>query len=79
MRSMPIVVGMTVAGVLLLAGPAAAGAPTEGGCQEFGANVASLGQDLGPLFGATASGAAQAFPQSFPTLVVFPEQERFCG
>ena len=79
MRSMPVVIAVTVGGLLLTAAPAAADPATDGGCQRFGANVASLGQNLGPVFGATASGAARAFPQAFPTLVVFPEQQALCS
>ena len=78
MRSVPFVVGVVAGAVLLVAGPAAADPVADGGCRAFGANVATLGQDLGPAFGATASGVAQLFPQSFPTLVVFPEQRELC-
>ena len=49
------------------------------GCAAFGANVAGLATDLGPVFGETASGVASSAPQAFPTLVVRPEQERFCA
>ena len=78
MRSMPVVMVVAAGGLLLTAAPAAAAPATEGGCRAFGANVATLGQELGPVFGATASGVAQAFPRAFPTLVVFPEQDALC-
>ena len=66
-----VAVGMLTAG---LAAPASAKPPTEGGCQEFGANVAFLGQTLRAQFGVTASGVATSGPRAFPTFVVFPEQ-----
>ena len=74
------VVTASAAGVLtvLLAAPASAAPPTGGGCQAFGANVASLGQSLGGQFGATAAGVATSGPQAFPTLVVFREQAALC-
>lgn len=58
--------------------PASAEPVTEGGCQDFGANVAFLGQTLGGQFGAIASGVASSGPQAFPTFVVFPEQADLC-
>ena len=62
-----------------VAGPAhAADPPTPGGCKAFGQNVASLGRDMGPLFGETASGVAKSGPGAFPKNVVKPEQEKFC-
>lgn len=73
---------LTAAAVGLLtnvaAAPASAEPPTKGGCQDFGANVASLGRTLGGQFGATASGVASSGPQAFPTFIVFPEQAALC-
>ena len=64
---------------MAVAGPAqAADPPSRGGCKAFGQNVASLGRDLGPLFGETASGVAKSGPGAFPKNVVKPEQEKFC-
>ena len=56
----------------------ASAAPTSGGCQAFGQNVAFLGSTLGPVFGATASSVARIAPGAFPAVVVHPEQAQFC-
>lgn len=63
---------------LIAAAPASAEPPTAGGCAAFGQHVAGLATDLGAAFGATASSVATIGPRAFPTLVVHPEQERFC-
>lgn len=63
---------------LAMAGPAHAEAPSPGGCQGFGQNVATLGKTLGPVFGGTASGVAKSGPGAFPKNVVKSEQEAFC-
>jgi hypothetical protein len=65
--------------VLAMAGPAHAEVPSLGGCKKFGQNVASLGKDLGPAFGETASGVAKSGPGAFPKNVVKPEQDALCG
>ncbi|SHF78569.1 hypothetical protein [Geodermatophilus nigrescens] len=77
MRTVRVLVVAGTAGLLALAPGVAAAAP--GGCQAFGANVSTLAQALGSQFGATASGVASSAPGAFPTLVVRPEQARFCG
>lgn len=76
-RTAAAVLTLALAGVAL-AGPAHAAPPTPGGCQAFGRNVASLAKNLGPAFGATASGVAKSGPGAFPKNVVKPEQEALC-
>ncbi len=76
----------TVAVAVVFVGTFAVSAPAHAveeastpGCRAFGTNVASLATNLGPAFGATASGVASSGPQAFPTLVVHPEQVKFCA
>jgi hypothetical protein len=52
--------------------------PDHASCAAFGANVATLAQTLGPVFGATASNVATSGPAAFPALIVHPEQTALC-
>jgi len=74
-----LLVTATAGLALAPAATAAAAPPTPGGCQDFGAYVASLAKDLGGAFGATASSVASSAPRAFPSIVVHPEQAEFCG
>jgi hypothetical protein len=63
------------------AAPAHADAPTTGGCQAFGGNVAALAQPLGAEFGATASQLGpQAIPDDrrVPSKVRYAPERAFC-
>ena len=79
MRAVRVLVVAGTAGLLALAPGVASAAPGPGGCKAFGQNVSTLASTLGADFGATASGVASSGPKAFPTSVVRPEQERFCG
>jgi hypothetical protein len=48
-----LTVSAIVAAMLMFAGPAS----TQGGCKDFGQNIAGLATALGPVFGQTAAGA----------------------
>lgn len=79
MRTGRIVLTVGAGGLMALAPVMAASAASESrGCQDFGQNVAGLAQNLGPEFGAIASGVASWNPGAFPTVVVHPEQEALC-
>jgi hypothetical protein len=73
-----MIVGAT--GLLILAPAGTASAePGSGGCQAFGASVATLATSLGAQFGANASFVATNFgPRAFPEMVVQPEQDAAC-
>ncbi|RFU21166.1 hypothetical protein [Geodermatophilus marinus] len=80
-RRRALVVLLAATGLVLAPAATASAAPAPpppGGCQAFGAHVASLATSLGGDFGATASSAATSGPLAFPTIVVGPEQEEFC-
>jgi hypothetical protein len=64
-----LVVSTIFAAMLVFAGPASA----QGGCQDFGQNIAGLATTYGPVFGETASGSAPLYD------TVEEEQETLCG
>ena len=79
MRAVRVLVVAGTAGLLVLAPGVASAAPGAPGCKAFGQNVSDLARSPDVDFGATASGVASSGPGAFPTSVVRPEQERFCG
>jgi hypothetical protein len=64
-----LTVSAIAAAILMFAGPASA----QGGCKDFGRNIAGLATTLGPVFGQTASGTAPLND------TVEDEQRAFCA